>query len=62
MHNDDIDKEHNFYDPEHPRRQTVSDSSSVFNNENTTEWYIYDVELLNAWYWEEFIKEIKEKQ
>ena len=44
MHNDDIDKEHNFYDPEHP------------------EWYIYDVELLNAWYWEEFIKEIKEKQ
>ena len=44
MHNDDIDKEHNFYDPEHP------------------EWFIYDPELLNAWYWEQFIKEIKEKQ
>jgi hypothetical protein len=22
------------------------------------ELYIYDVELLNAWYWQEFIKEI----
>jgi len=39
MHNDDIEQEHNFYDPEHP------------------EWYIYDPELLNAWYWEEFIRD-----
>lgn len=24
------------------------------------EWFIYDVELLNAWYWDEFIKEYDE--
>ncbi len=44
MHNDDIDKEHNLYDPENPND------------------FIYDAELLNAWFWQEFIKEIEEEE
>ena len=43
MHEDDIEKEHNLWDAEHP------------------EWFIYDSELLNAWYWDEFIKEYDEE-
>lgn len=62
MHEDDIENDPNLWDDEHPRRQTVSDSSSVFNNENMTEWFMYDSELLNAWYWDEFIKEIEEEE
>lgn len=26
------------------------------------EWFMYDAELLNAWFWGEFIKEIEEEE
>ena len=50
--------EPNLYDAEKPRRQTVSDSSSVFNNENMTEEFLYDAELLNAWFWSKLVEEM----
>ena len=42
MHNDDLPKEPNLYDPDHP------------------EWFIYDVELLNAWYWKQCAIELED--
>jgi len=44
MHNDDIEQEHNLWDPEKP------------------EAFIFDAELLNSWFWSEFVKEIKEEE
>ena len=33
---------------------------NLYDNEHP-EWFIYDIELLNAWFWEQFEIELKER-
>ena len=46
-----------FYYPE--RNLALMEESNLWDDEHP-EWFIYDPELLNAWYWDEFIKEYDE--
>jgi hypothetical protein len=42
-------------------KNNIEQEHNLYDHEHP-EWFTYDTELLNAWYWEQFIKEIQEEQ
>jgi hypothetical protein len=55
------------YQPPAKRKNNTMHNSNIQPIHNLydpehPQWYIYDPEPLNAWYWEQFTKEIQEEQ